>query len=62
MENTKVFMKRTENSGDEKTKKLQLNTLECQGAGRQGDRGLETRRGHGWQKIYAETYVLFNHD
>ena len=33
-----------------KTKKLQLNTFECQGARRQGDRGLETRRGHGWQK------------
>ena len=51
MENTKVFMKRTEKHWkSKKAKKLQLNTLECQGARRQGDRGLETRRGHGWQK------------
>ena len=65
MENTKVFMKRTENIGNEKSQKTAIEYFGMSGG--QGDK--ETRRqGTGDQKgpwlaeIYAEAYVLLNHD
>ena len=62
MENTKLFMKRAENSGDEKNQKTAIEYFGMSGGRETRRQGTGDQKGPWLAEIYAEAYVLLNHD